>query len=91
MGRVTLIEKVSPDNIPVLSMRDGEIGVITSWGLTDYPTLHHYVYQVVQRYGNSLVFLGSSYQHSLPKFFINNRTYHGLIRLLKPGEKLEIT
>lgn len=62
-----LIDRRMPNEINVSDMKDGEIGVITSWPHEGY------VGRVVQRYGNNLLTVGKGWENCFRNHFSNNK------------------
>lgn len=78
--------KGRPEEILVEDMKDGDIGVIISW------TYESAVGTIVQRYNTSLVALCHPTGTCWTSFFApgNPKQPSCKVRLLKPGEYLEI-
>lgn len=68
--------------IPVSEMNDGEIGVITMWGVTK-----HHIGLIVQRYNNSLIALQKPYGNSFTGIAVGS-DYR--VHILQKGEVLII-
>ena len=69
-------------DIPVSEMKDGEIGIITMWGVTK-----HHIGLIVQRYSNSLIALQKPYGDSFTGIAVGN-DYR--VHILQKGEILII-
>jgi hypothetical protein len=74
--------------ISVKDLKDGEIAIITEWSASGY------VGQIVQRYGDHLVALGSSHGSSWSEFFNRDFSTRPLdsckVRVLPKGTQIEI-
>ena len=62
-----LIDRRMPNEINVKDMKDGEVGIITSWPYEEY------VGRVVQRYENDLLTIGKGWGNSSRGFFLSNK------------------
>lgn len=62
-----LIDRRMPDEINVGDMKDGEIGIITSWPYEEY------VGRVVQRYENDLLTIGKGWEKGFRGYFFSNK------------------
>jgi hypothetical protein len=68
--------------IPVCEMKDGQVGVITEWvGLSKYLGI------IVQRYEDTIIPIGRNSEAS----WLLRATSGCRVRILKPGETIEIT
>lgn len=85
---VKLHEKQNDGTICVNDMKDGQIAVVWVWGLAGARS--EYCGRLVQRNDCRLVSLGMPNENTWPDIF-NNRREDCRVRLLKPGELLEIT
>lgn len=93
---IRLKEQSKDDSICVDDMKDGDVGVVTSWAILTY------VGQIVQRYGKSLVALGNVKDRRMYRGFLvvwkvwpnyfpsHNRVEECRVRLLKSGETLVV-
>jgi len=72
--------------IPVHNMKDGDIGVITSWSMPDYHG------RVVQRYKDNLITLGEQSGQSFPGLLSHPALEHTKcrVRLLQPGDTITL-
>ena len=78
-----LAENSKIKEINVLDMKDGDIGIITSW---TFPSL---IGRIVQRYRYSLIVLGCYSSRGWSDYFrIADRDSRNRVRLLTPGETL---
>lgn len=73
------------NSIPASQMKDGQVGVITQWGTTP-----HYIGRIVQRYVNGLITIGRQSGESFSSNVLLHVNQDHRVRLLEPGEKLEI-
>lgn len=80
-----IIKEVSQE-VSVYSMKDGEIGIITSWGGPAY------VGRIVQRHGDKLITIGQDSGKSWGGFFEASmpRLDGYLVRILPNGTKIEL-
>lgn len=79
------LAKKENSSIPVKEMKDGDIAVITNWGVNNY------VGRIVQRYKNYLLTLGAGSGFGWGEYFINNKNSHSnRVRLLEVGEVLVV-
>lgn len=77
-----------PKGVPVGTMRDGDIAEIVAWPREEY------LGQIVQKYHEFLVAVGMEYGHGWGKFSFateKHQTSDFRVRILEPGEVLEIT
>jgi len=74
--------KEESEGIRVDKMKDGDIGVITAWGCNK-----SYLGQVVQRYRDTLIVIGTAEQHNWNIY--DTPDYR--VKLLKKGDKLVVT
>lgn len=86
---VKLVKDSKYNTISVLDMSDGDIAEIISW------TNKQYVGTIVQRYINVLITVGSSSGKAWTGIFDIDKNSSAAadcrVRLLVPGEKIEIT
>ncbi len=80
-----LHSKPSDETIAARDLRDGKIAVITAWANVQ----NDCVGEVVQRYEAKLVALGKTYGHSWPE--ASRIPTECRVRVLKPGELIEVT
>lgn len=80
---IRLVEKPVDRSIPVIEMKDGDIGVITKWTYTSA------VGTVVQRYMDILISIGKHSRNSWSSIFPNGND-SCRVRLLEKGEILII-
>lgn len=79
-----------PVDITLSEMKDGEIAIITQWGIDD----RNHAGDLVQRYGNCLVRLGRPHGNGWSDIFrsdgmlMQSKDYR--VRVLPKGTKLEI-
>ena len=73
----------TPESIPADNLKNGQIAELVGGNET-------YHGEIVQRYGNHLIMIGRSAEHSWPDFF-EDRTEQSIlkVRVIKKGEKLE--
>ena len=72
-------------NIPVTEMKDGQVGIITTW------TISSYVGRIVQRHGSDLIAIGLPEKYSWPFGFDNWKDNSpGKIQIISPGRTIRI-
>lgn len=84
---VRLVENPVNKLIPVQSMKDGDIAVITCWDSSVY------IGRVVQRYYNNLICVGSNSRNGWSDIFsspVEKPSNQCRVRLLEKGETLII-
>ena len=79
-----IVSEKSPE-VPVNSMKDGQIAIFTKFGTVD----DEYVGAIGQRYGDAFVFLGKPYGQSLDTLFKSKST-DIFVRILPAGTVIEI-
>lgn len=73
------------DSICVDDMEDGQIGVIVAW------VHREYIGRIVQRHSSSLISIGCVSGQAFSCFFNASKGESSRVRILQPGEKIEIT
>ena len=81
---VKLVDQNNPTTINIHDMKDGDIGEIVDWPVRGC------IGRVVQRYKDYLLTVGQESGNGWGKIFSTSRDEGRIIRLLQPGEMLEI-
>ena len=81
---VKLRKEEQKPGICVYDMKDGDIGEIVDW------PIEQYIGRIVQRYKNCLLIVGQDSRKGWSEIFDRPHDNHCRIRLLQPGEMLEI-
>ena len=81
---VKLRKENDPMTINMHDMEDGDIGEIINWNV------HDYIGRIVQRYGQHLLSVGQRSGKGWAGMFNAQRDENRRVRILEPGEVLEI-
>ena len=81
---VKLVDKSDPTTINMHDMKDGDIGEIVEWPISSYTG------RIVQRYKQYLLCVGRPSEYGWGTLFNTDRDESCRVRILQPGELLEI-
>lgn len=81
-----ILKELGPKETLLKDMKDGDMAVVLTWKRTVNPIEG----AIVQRRYNDLVVLGRSGGDSFSGLFCGDKTPKGYVRMLRPGDVLEI-
>ena len=81
-----VVNKSVPEGVPIIEMKDGDLGEILMW---DNNSASAHRGQVVQRYKDTIIFLGE-YSGKAYSTVLGKPNEGSRVRILKPGDTIQI-